>query len=376
MRLFLAALCAVSPAGLGSHAAQLSGACNRPLPTAPPGLPTRVLVTTQCGTYGIDHDGSVVVANPVPSAPAPWRIGLRQGHLVLIENERIVWRSRRRFAAQFDGAQSIAVGRRALAFSFDDRRLWFSRFDGTEHVVARGEAAIAWTAGDKLLTDKWRARPLSLGTLFVRDSRGRHRSHLASKLAGLAFDDATKMLFFTTASGELDRTDGKTVAQIADLSGDGFTWFQLWPQLIGDGLIAFQGDDRIVVLRSDGSTFGSSSFGGGTWTSLPVASARGVAFTVADADGLHESVYLLRAGDRSARPLYRTPSYVDGCRGAALSWRGDWLLYWTTEGRVAGLDASEAHGPIDLTDTVAKLPGVDRDPDSGMLSGFSAASWA
>src|SRR5204862_4131119 len=85
MRLLLAAVFAASPAGVGA-----APSCNRPLPTAPQGLPSRVVVTTQCGTYGIDRDGSVAVAKPVPLDTPPWRVGLRRGHLVLFENGKAV----------------------------------------------------------------------------------------------------------------------------------------------------------------------------------------------------------------------------------------------------------------------------------------------
>ncbi|MDQ2983894.1 MAG: hypothetical protein M3R70_08245 [Actinomycetota bacterium] len=376
MRLFFALLCTISPVGMGSGGAP-PGVCERPLPSAPQGLPTRVIVETQCGTYAIDHDGSVALAPRHPVDPGPWQLDLRQGHLVLIANRRVVWRSRRNFARQLEGIQSLAVGRGALAFSFDDRRLWVARFRGVEHVVARGEAAFGWSRAGRLLTVKWSRRSPYLGTAFTRGPNGGNRRHLASRVTGVAFEDTTKTLVFATADNRLARTDGKVVKRLASLVGYGLKGRELWPILIGGRLIAFQGNGRVVVFRPDGALFATSTFARDVlWTSELVAGSRGVAFTIGDADGRHETLYLLRAGDRSAKVLYRAPAYIDGCRWAAAQWHGDWILYSTSQGQVTAVDATETNAPIDLKETIAHLPGVERQPDTGTLGGFDGATWS
>ena len=371
MRLLLATVFAVSPAGVSGDPS-----CNRPLPTAPAGLPSRVLVTTQCGTYGVDPDGRVAVAKPKPFEKSPWRVALRGGHLVLIEHGRAVWRSRRTFGREIGSIQSIAVGRRALAFSFDDRRLWVSRLAGKEHVVARGEAALGWTAHDELVTLIWSRHTPYRGTLFVRGPDGTYRRHLASRVVGTEFEDSAGILIYTTADGLLSRTDGATVTRLADLIAYGIDPTAAWPELLDGGLIAFQGRDRIVVLHPDGTLFGSAGFGGSApvnWRSWPAAGAPGVAFVVGDPDG-HESVYLLRDADTRARLLFRAMADLNPCGGGAASWHGNWLLYANQQGNVAALEATGAHAPVLLTDTAARLPGVDGEP--GWLTGFSDAAWS
>src|SRR5947208_532498 len=85
--------------------------CDAPRPAAPAGLPAPVLVTTDCGTYAIDGDGQVVAAPSIHASP-PFRIERRFGHLVLIEQGLVVWRSRRIFNHTLRELAWVSVGQR------------------------------------------------------------------------------------------------------------------------------------------------------------------------------------------------------------------------------------------------------------------------
>jgi hypothetical protein len=95
------------------------------------------------------------------------------------------------------------------------------------------------------------------------------------------------------------------------------------------------------------------------------ARSSAVAFTASrgnSGDGSHgnELVYLLRPGARAARVVYRERLRFAVCeRMASLSWRGPWL-YSSSEGRVALIDPRQPAHTVDLSETVARLPGMGR----------------
>jgi hypothetical protein len=370
MRLLALAFCALSAPTL---APAVSPGCTGPLPSAPHGLPQRVLVETQCGTYAIDGDGSVVRAPQVPYEPPPWMLDLRGGHIVLIENRKVVWRSRNRYGVDaFSNLQSVAVGTRSLAFSLGDRRLRVARFGRAERIVGRREVALGWSGADRLLTADAR------GKIWMRTGAGRRKRFVAKRVVGFAFESGSRTLVFATADATVFRTDGRSTRLLSDLSQFGLNRASLWPNLLANGLIAFETSKRLVVLNADGSPFAAATLAAGTtFSSYPTGGAGGVAFsTVGGSGATQETIYALHAGQQSATALYTVPVYVDGCRGAGVEWYGDWILFWNTEGRVVALESERRHAPIDLTETVAELPGVDRDPGSGALIGVDRTFWA
>src|SRR5919201_4410740 len=104
--------------------------------------------------------------------------------------------------------------------------------------------------------------------------------------------------------------------------------------------------------------------------------ADAVAFTVTRGNTAYgsrgsEIVYLLRPGSTAARVVFRERLRFAVCeRQAELSWRGPWLLYSTTEGHVALIDTSRPARSVDLSETIARLPGIGGD------DGRFDAGWA
>lgn len=73
-----------------------------------------------------------------------------------------------------------------------------------------------------------------------------------------------------------------------------------------------------------------------------------------------ETVYVLRNGSRPVAALRTRLRYALCERAASLDWHGSWLLYSTTEGHAVAVDTLTGRR-VDLTRTLLRLPGVDRD---------------
>jgi hypothetical protein len=289
---------------------------------------------------------------------------------------RTLWRSRARFPERYVDLGAIVSGRAAVAYSiFHGHRqsLMVARLGESERLVATGETPLGFTSGGALVSQRrW--------TLLLRDGREWQVGRRISGASGVVFDHAAHAVYFL-ASGQLERFDGTQVRRLASLAALGVG---ARPQIEPLGrLVGVRSARRLVVLREDGSLFAS--------TPLPRALARvdGVSSALAadaDADAVaftatrgntasgsrgSELVYLLRPGATAAPVVYRERLRFGVCeRGADLSWRGRWLLYSSSEGRVALVDTLLPSRSVDLSAAVARLPGRAGDVDR-----FDA-SWA
>jgi hypothetical protein len=298
----------------------------------------------------------------------------------VVRADKIVWRSRRAFPSPSD----VAASSEAVAFSIPRRGLWIARFDGVEHQVGRaGEVPIAWTGAKRLLTLRWGRRS---GTLFARPERGGLRDRLADKVRAWAIDSQSGALFFITVGGRLERTDGVgagvVVAALDTLGLAG----PVSLQAAGDGLIALEGSDRIVVLRGDGSLYASSLFPtlkrtsfGLNWFGPVAAGDGGVASVIDEPDGeasdAVDNLFVLHEGATSATRLFSAWNQGDVCgHWLSLSWKGSWLLYSTTEARLVLFDLADAARSLDLSGFVRRLPGMSAG-ENGYVDRFDV-SWA
>jgi hypothetical protein len=67
-------------------------------------------------------------------------------------------------------------------------------------------------------------------------------------------------------------------------------------------------------------------------------------------------------GTTAARVVFRERLSFAVCeRAATLSWRGPWLLYSSSEGRVALVDTRRPAKSVDLSTAVSRLPGMGGD---------------
>jgi hypothetical protein len=379
-RILLCALAAVVVPGPASQAAEQ---CGSSLPAAPAGLPAPVVFRTTCGSYRAGGDGAVTHTHAVRSpwgAPSRFRIGVRDDHVVLFEDGRVRWRSKRVFTSPESDFDSVAFGKHSLAFSFVHGRLWVSRLDAHEHAVGWSEGALAWTGRGDLLTVRLRhGKP----NLAVRDRNGLHPRLIARRPKNYLVDDATQTVIYVTASGSLVRSDGRTKQTLADLGSLGFG-LRVTLQVLPRNMIAISSPERLALLRGDGSVFAAMDYPAAPagltygWATFAVADDRvAVAVELANREGtLGEDVlFVLKAGDRQGDQLAHEQTQWAGCGWmVTLLWHGDWLLYSDSFVDVLAIDTNGG-GRVDLSETARQLPGVHIDEDSGMYVGLDFAVW-
>jgi hypothetical protein len=191
---------------------------------------------------------------------------------------------------------------------------------------------------------------------------------VAAGLAEIRYDPRTRTLFMLSRAGALSRFDGRRRERLVDLRALAFARRPAIEVLDG-GLIGVLGRSRVAVLRRDGSMFASAVFPArGKRSSLAgnsglVANRSGTAVALTVTEGNtgyrsvgRESVFVLRAGDRRARPVFSKRLHFALCeRWAGLSWHGDWLLYAATEGRTVAVHAGGRDRRIDLTAVAFRL---------------------
>lgn len=304
------ALAAIAGGAEAREASIYRGRCGETvLPSGATGLKSAIRVDTSCGTFDIDRHGIRFVSGRKGGPLIDGLVWLR-GRLLYYERGRVVWRSAR----------------------------W------------HGERPLGWTRAGLLLY--WHGNMLSAqapsGRAVARFATAHNAFH--------RFDPETGTLLFVSPRRELIRTDGRRSETLAALE----------PLRLGhlveivplqDGRVALVGR-RLVVLGSDGSVVASDRRRG----SLPALLSHGAIAMVStgpldDRGRARESVRLLRPGDRSSMLVFVNEVGALGCgHWPSLEWRGDDLLYSTSEGAVVVIDpGSGAH--LDLSAAVRRLPG-------------------
>jgi hypothetical protein len=255
-----------------------------------------------------------------------------------------------------------------------DHKLYLAPLRGAERPVARAELPLGWAHGG-LYTYRYQDREL-----LLRSDTGALLKTIARRPLGSDYFVAHGSLYFIT-HGVLVSAHGTRTRRLASLRGLGLSAGP-WLQSLGR-LIELQDNNRLVVLRPDGTEF--------AWTPLPrshgqaesissslVAAPRGSAVAFAAAAGesndpdaarrAHgtETVLLLRAGARLAVPVHteRADDFNVCERGASIEWHGSWLLYSNSEGNLVAIDTTSVHHAIELSRLVHRLPSA--------RNGFSA----
>jgi hypothetical protein len=345
--------------------------------------PAPVKVSTPCAVYTVFSSGRVVAARR-PRLPngitwmaiaGPSALVVQRGdRIAVLRGGREIWRSTGRFRA---AGVFATLGVRSVAFSYEryqqgrsSEDLYVAQLDGRERELASDERPLGWTLGGSLLT--WRFRQGFLG-LYLRRADGTLLARVGARLRELRFDPASRTVLAFSRSGVLERYDGHW-RRLADLRALGFGRHSSFEPLAG-GLIGVLEGTRVLVLRPDGAPFASARFHprrkpysvAGQSGLVANTAGSAVAFAVTSGDsgsgGIgRESLYVLQAGDRSARPVYSGPVEFAICeRWASLSWHGDWLLYAATEGKTLVLDSRDPTRRIDLTSVVQRLASIDAE---------------
>ena len=367
-------------AATGAASGKSSGRnCSRNLPQAPPGLPATVVVTTDCGLFRLGTNGSVTYAgkwkSPVPPvARGYWMdlawYGLDHGHVLIGQGMKRLWRSHDTYTrGRYLNIGSVVVGRGRLAFSYyqgRQSRVLVARYGHAEHLVAQGEAPFVFTGAGDLVT--WQERGHAL---VLREANGGERT-LAPHAVDPQVDRANRIVFFRSAR-QLYEFDGNSVRRLASLPRLGLTGVPTVEPL--GRLVAVHDRHRLVVVDHAGRPVASTvlprSRHRADGVTSPVATNAGgtaVAFTVTSANRLRETVYLLARGTRRARALHSEKFVGGGCgAGAWLAWQGRWLLYANAGQQAAVVDSSSRSPGVELTDVIAKLPGLQANGE-GMFN--------
>jgi len=378
----LAIAAALLLAATGAASGKSSGRnCSGNLPQAPPGLPATVVVTTDCGLFRLGTDGSVTYAgrwkSPVPKvAKGYWPTdlawyGLDHGHVLIGRGMTQLWRSHETYThGRYLDVGSVVLGRGRLAFSYyqgRQSRVVVSRYEGKEHLAARGEVPFVFTRFGDLVT--WREHDHAL---LLRSGSGRERT-LAAHAVDPQVDRANRIVFFRSGR-ELFAFDGVCVRQLASLPRLGLKSVPTVEPL--GRLVALHDRHRLVVVDYDGRVVASTVLPRSRHrvdgVSSPVAASvdgTAVAFTVTSGNLLRETVYLLAAGSHRARALH-SEKFVGGggCgAGAWLAWRGPWLLYANAGQQAAVVDSSGQAPALELGDVIATLPGLQANGE-GMFN--------
>lgn len=378
----LAAGVTACPASAG---ADVRAGCRRAVAHGPNGLPAPVTLTTSCGRFAVAGDGRVRVLGarrlPVPPG-SDWFMDLtwyrvERGHLLVGRGHRLLWRSRGRFAPAY-GVGAITLSRDRLAFSFFAGKaptLYLAPFGGTEQRITSGETPLGWTRTGALLTVSSRG-----GVIRVRSGSGRLKQTLARGIYNSVFDGASGALLYL-AHGTLERFDGSRFRPLARLGRLGLGRRPSITPL--RGVVTIRDSHRLAVLRPDGSLVSTTVLPRPTASadSVPGALAADgtgdVAFTATRGNTAYgssgsEIVYLLPAGARAAEAVYRERVDFAVCeRQAELAWHEGWLLYSSSEGYAAAVDATRPGWSVDLGPLVRRLPGMVAGDD-----GVFGASWS
>lgn len=349
MRALLATGIVVTLAALagGAEAREVSiyrGPCGEAvLPGGPTGLESALRIRTACGVFVADGRGVRFVGTHRPA----WKhdgLLARHGRLVFYDRDRVRWRSRGR---NYRAVSWVAATQGSLAFQWYGSRLHVADLDGPERAVGRlGEYPLGWTRAGLLVTSQEHV-------LRARSRAGRLVGVLERRAGTRIFDPRTRTLIYVSRSGALVRTDGRRSQRL--IARGLRRWIGIWP--LESGRVALT-DRRLTVLDSDGSPLASDRLRG----NLAGLTARGAIAMVSTGrfDSRSRStewVRLLRPGARSSTLLLTTKVGALGCgHWPTLSWRGDELLYSTTEGHVVVMKPT-AGEQVDLTSVVKRLPG-------------------
>ena len=378
----LVSVAVLAPRSLGKSATR---GCGDPIPCVGVRLPAPITIAAGQGgrllTYRIGLEGRVRrIANPQSPFPpdTSWFPGdgtwstIQHGHLIVGRGRKPLWRSHGKIAASQLGV--IATGTHEVAFQHD-HELYLARLGHAERAITHRELPLGFTAGG-LFTYRYRGRQLVL-----RSDSGALVKVIARRPLGSDYSVTNGTLYFITR-GALMSAHGARVTHLGSLTRLGLS-ADTWLQPLGR-LVELQDDDRLVVVRANGSVFASTRLpithdqAENISSSLVAApQVRAVAFTVAyDRMGKPpakrprgtETVYLLNAGTSSPIPVHRGPVQFDVCeRGASLEWHGSWLLYTNTEGSLAAIDTTAPHRTVELRSLINRLPGTRQ--------GFTA-SWS
>jgi hypothetical protein len=331
------------------------------------------VLSTGAGRYLIARDGLIRRMPPVRRAPVRHPAGfiwatwparawatVRSGHLEIVRNRKVLWRSARTYRVRTaDHLNMILTSRAGIAFQVPASGPWYqARWNGPEHLIARSGWPETWTRSGNLVAvlherGSYRYAVYSpSGTLVATLATGLNTSVVDQGY----LDPATGTFWFIGTDQVLYRTDGVTVSRVADFTGFGAAHgntaeLHVLPggfmQMLsnGSGQVIFSPGGQLVAsipAPANGATAGLG------WVAVGPG-GRAFAYAPYNVAGGGATVYLVRLGGAPVA-VYRTAHGASPC-GPSLSWHGSWLLYLAP--RMVLIDTSGSHRVIRLPATLA-----------------------
>jgi hypothetical protein len=354
------------------------------LPHVHGGLPSPVVLRTASGAYVIGRSGAIRRIRPAQRLRAQvhhpagfvWvnrRAGIwammRRGHVLIVRNRTVIWRSAQRYRVQ-DAAHMgvIVAGRPGIALGVHQfGPVFMARWSGPEHRVVAAGWPEMWTRSGNLIVVLHRRGSKTFGYAVFSPSGTR----LATLSTGLSVNVAdqrdddlgTGTFWYLAENGDLIRTDGVTTTVVANIRAVGLTGI---PEvLILDGgliqVLSAHWRQGQVILHQDGRVFAripspkgqASGFG-----QLSVSPRNAVVAYILTTSSGRSTVFIVRPGG-SAQAVYRTARGSSPCALPPLAWHGSWLLYTPQRGQPVLIDIAGGHRIIRLP---ATLPGSDGRP--------------
>jgi hypothetical protein len=361
-------LAAVLAAAVAS-AAPPTGSCRVALPQGP-AVPAPVVFRTGCGGFWLARDGTL------SRLPRGWfaahasgtgrRFGAdldirrnRAGRIFVLRKGHLVWRSHGLYPNTGD---TVAFGPRAFAFNSYYRGVYRTDLRGPERLVYTGRARYphSFFPSGRLLVTGGRA-------LVVLSPDGRvERRYGYLRGRGYSFDTRSDTLFFVTPRGRLATLHESRLRVGRRLAING------WLSVAPEGPLLFSGLRSLALATRDGRLLASARWPRSRLSIVDsgfsiAPDGRRVAFRLSDARAGarkgNAALFLLRAGERRARAVYRHRLGPVGCgTGANMSWRDQYLLYGSADGELAIIHGVSGHSR-DLSRLAKTLPrrgGADR----------------
>jgi hypothetical protein len=359
-------------------------------------LPWPVALRTADGTYVVARSGAIHWLRPAvrPRAQVHHPAGfiwmnrhagtwaaMRDGHLVILRNREVIWRSTARYAVR-DAAHmaDIVIGRPGVVFEVHPFGPWFiATWRGHEHRMAATGWPEMWTRSGNLIGLLHRRGSRSSGYAVFSPSGTRLATlatGLSNSVVDQSYDDpATGTYWYLTGNGDLLRTDGVATSFVASTRALGFMSMPYLGMLRG-GLVQLLSAsanwrDGQVILYPDGQLFARIPGPGGKVTGFAGLSAspghRMVAYILTNDSGNGAAtIFLVRPGTAPVA-VYRMAHGPSPCGPPPLAWHRSWLLYAPHRGNAVIINTAGSHRIVRLPST---LPGGD-----GRTVRVQAVSW-
>lgn len=337
-------------------------ACRAELPDGP-AVPAPIVFRTSCGGFLLGPTGRVTRLSQRWFSARAGGTGRaygadlqirrnRAGRIFLLRRGRLVWRSQGLYP---NTAGDVAFGPNRFAFSSYYRGVFLTDLRSPERLVVPGRARYphGFFAGGRLVVAGGAAI-----SVLTRDGRVERRVPF-NRRGGYAFDEDANTLYFVTARGRLG-TLTESRLRVGRFVGAHGSISLVEPQRLlfyGVRSLTLTSAQGVVVARARWRRTGIDVLD----VTAVSPDAQFVAYRLTDAR--HRArvgkavVFLVRAGDTRARPVYRHRLGPIGCgAGVSMRWHRHHLLYGSSPGQLAIIDARSGRRR-DLSRFARALPG-------------------